>query len=368
MKTFKRALSLVLALALALAMLQSVAFAEGEDNTNQVANSTITASGTCGDYMTWILESDGLLTISGTGTMTDYTNGYQPWYTMRNSIKKVVVDDGAISIGDNAFYDCSALTEVVLPDTISAIRSYAFYSCGNLSTINIPSSMDMIQDYAFAKCGLTSIKFLGDAVEIWETAFKNVIANAYYPTDNTTWTSDKMQSYGGTLTWITITPGTNTFSIYVSDLENSYKFMIYPATMTDAEIRADLATGSQVIREVVLDQKVTFEGLLEQSTTFEIAQGTYKFVEVITDSTDYCPDITEMDISQDGGLDCEGLRKYGDINGDGEFSVWDATLAYAALTGTKTLDDYSKACADLNNDGELTVWEVTQIYNKAIDG
>ena len=32
------------------------------------------SSGTCGDDLTWTLTDDGVLTISGTGPMTDYTN------------------------------------------------------------------------------------------------------------------------------------------------------------------------------------------------------------------------------------------------------------------------------------------------------
>ena len=41
-----------------------------------------TASGKCGDNLTWTLDGDGTLTISGTGKMwdSDYYNDYDvPW-------------------------------------------------------------------------------------------------------------------------------------------------------------------------------------------------------------------------------------------------------------------------------------------------
>ncbi|MBR4723694.1 MAG: hypothetical protein IK072_03050, partial [Clostridia bacterium] len=36
------------------------------------ASATIVSNGTCGDNLTWTLDDNGRLTISGTGTMTDH--------------------------------------------------------------------------------------------------------------------------------------------------------------------------------------------------------------------------------------------------------------------------------------------------------
>lgn len=38
------------------------------------AAETVSASGTCGDNLTWELSEDGVLTISGTGEMDDWTS------------------------------------------------------------------------------------------------------------------------------------------------------------------------------------------------------------------------------------------------------------------------------------------------------
>ena len=49
-------------------------------------------SGTCGDSVTWTLDSEGTLTISGTGDM-DINSGAE-WLVKPDAIKKVVIENG----------------------------------------------------------------------------------------------------------------------------------------------------------------------------------------------------------------------------------------------------------------------------------
>ena len=76
----------------------------------------IVASGTCGaegdgSNLTWTLDSDGVLTISGTGAMKNYTSSSRaPWYSRRDKIISVAIDSGVTSIGNYAFYGCTGLT------------------------------------------------------------------------------------------------------------------------------------------------------------------------------------------------------------------------------------------------------------------
>ena len=73
------------------------------------AEPTIVDSGNCGkdgSNVTWTLDSNGLLTISGEGEMADY---YSLWYDQKESIKRVVIENGVTSIGDQAFSGCTGL-------------------------------------------------------------------------------------------------------------------------------------------------------------------------------------------------------------------------------------------------------------------
>ena len=99
-----------------------------------VANAA-TYTGTTGDC-TWLFdESTGVLTISGSGEMADYSSSgdnVPPWASYKDSIKKIVINEGVTTIGKSAFYNCSSLTDVIMPGSVSAVGSNAFYSCAGI--------------------------------------------------------------------------------------------------------------------------------------------------------------------------------------------------------------------------------------------
>ena len=125
-------------------------------------------SGTCGENLTWTLDSEGTLTISGTGAMTDYdyiNDSNAPWFNSRSSIKRAIIESGVTSIGDYAFYYCYRLTSVTIPDSVTTIGGYAFYDCSYLTSVTIGNSVTSIGDSAFRKCtGLTEINYNAKAV------------------------------------------------------------------------------------------------------------------------------------------------------------------------------------------------------------
>ena len=51
----------------------------------------------------------------------------------------------------------------------------------------------------------------------------------------------------------------------------------------------------------------------------------------------------------------------GDVNGDGQVTVVDATLIQKYIAGLVTLSDTQKAAADVNNDGSVSIVDVTQL-------
>ena len=96
------------------------------------------ANGTCGDQLTWMLDSVGTLSITGTGAMEIWGGSYSqkwgstaraPWYGMRDQIKKVVVGEQVTSLSPYAFEGCANLNQVSLPDTLLVIGDYAFSEC-----------------------------------------------------------------------------------------------------------------------------------------------------------------------------------------------------------------------------------------------
>ena len=86
----------------------------------KVKASEIVESGSCGENVTYTLDSEGTLTISGTGEIK--------YVSYINSVKNVVIINGVTSIGDSAFYGCSGLTSIEIPSSVTYIESNAFYA------------------------------------------------------------------------------------------------------------------------------------------------------------------------------------------------------------------------------------------------
>ena len=111
---------------------------------------TIVDSGNCGNNVTYTLDSDGLLTISGTGDMANYNvmwNNCAPW--KNEAVKSVVISDGVTSIGEYAFSGCTGLTSIAIPDGVTSIGDYAFSGCSSLTSVTIPDSVKNIGYGAF---------------------------------------------------------------------------------------------------------------------------------------------------------------------------------------------------------------------------
>ena len=110
----------------------------------------ILASGDCGNpglsELTWVLDSEGTLTISGTGDMRymDNVERLPPWYDLRDSINKVILEEGVTSINFFAFVDCTSLVTVELPNSLTRILNFAFEGCSSLVDITIPNSVTYI--------------------------------------------------------------------------------------------------------------------------------------------------------------------------------------------------------------------------------
>ncbi|MBQ8927849.1 MAG: leucine-rich repeat protein [Oscillospiraceae bacterium] len=86
-----------------------------------------TASGTCGEALTWVLDEGGTLTISGTGDMEEYGGWNRaPWYSQSHTIEKIIVEPGVTSIGSYAFEWTTHLTEVTFPESVQAFGTGVF--------------------------------------------------------------------------------------------------------------------------------------------------------------------------------------------------------------------------------------------------
>lgn len=240
-------------LILCLLVTQVIPAVAAQETAEAEASAEIVDSGSCGalgskNNVTWTLDSEGVLTVSGEGKMRDYFPG---WKKHRESIEKVIIEDGVTHIGESAFYLCENLVSAELPESVKSIGSYAFSvclslkkitipqgvtriekctfaacdslksvtvpeklsyigdsafeGCKALKSIHIPASVEKIKANAFERTGLQNIFFEGEAPSIGLAAFGSVYANVWYDL-NATWTDETRLNYGGDLTWEEIKP------------------------------------------------------------------------------------------------------------------------------------------------------------------
>ena len=75
-----------------------------------------TATGSCGTSANWYYyEETSTLRIDGSGSINTYNVGATPWYSYRDSIKKIIVSDDITSISASLFSGMSALEELTIP-------------------------------------------------------------------------------------------------------------------------------------------------------------------------------------------------------------------------------------------------------------
>lgn len=161
--------------------------------------SAVTASGTCGEGLTWKLENY-TLTVSGSGEMEDGS----PWEQYKTKIDHVVLEGGVTKVGAESFYGCDRLETVDFGDSLVEIGDKAFYGCEDIEYLHLPATFRIFGAQSFQKCD--SLKYVycdGGMPKFKDSCLwtGNYIA-VFFPTNNPwpyEYTSGLISSYGGNL-------------------------------------------------------------------------------------------------------------------------------------------------------------------------
>lgn len=336
MMKIRRLLFMIVAIFLLVPMIPSDTFGK-EINLSE-------ESGICGENLTWKLEAQNLLVISGTGKMQDYTyKSEMPWYSYINDIKEVVLEEGVTTIGDYAFYGMTnltsikipesvvwigkysfknsiALNEVILPSGLTQLGESAFYGCTSLSAIDIPASLYTVRPYTFKNCtSLTSVTFhegnlqkLSDS-SFYGTALRKVeipdcttIVDEYCFKNCKNLISVKLSAnmteireavfYGTALSGVDIPEGIKKIGPYA--FKNCSKLLRagLPSTLTSIEESSFYACAA--LRNLVLPDKVTTVGDYAFRGCEKLALVTFsEYLDTIGESAFYgCTALKKLDI------------------------------------------------------------------------
>jgi len=157
------------------------------------------ADSSCGEELTWSLDENGVLTISGKGDMYDYEGGNAPWFDYQDSITQIVIETGITRIGNYAFnftsressvdleveipegvttigensFSGESIVKITLSGTVTTIEDGAFgFWCGE-DGINIPDGVTSIGKGAFESCRFTSVSIPEGVTALNEAVFQN---------------------------------------------------------------------------------------------------------------------------------------------------------------------------------------------------
>ena len=97
------------------------------------------------------------------------------------------IKDGTKVIAEEAFCNCTSLTEITIPDSVTSISGGAFKYCTSLTSVTIPDSVTSIGDYAFYWCtSLTSVTIPDSVTSIGGGAFGYYYDYGYEKIENFT--------------------------------------------------------------------------------------------------------------------------------------------------------------------------------------
>ena len=344
--------------------------------TEQTEEVAVVEEGVCGDSLTWRIDEEGVLFISGTGDMTDYEEPEEaimpeslmeeetvesledesdnlayinkaPWGKYYDIIVSVVIEEGVTSIGtwsfcncyniqniyflsetnlltikEGAFYYCSGLTALNIPASVISVGNEAFCCCENLTELNIPDSVTEIGEAAFAVTNVINVELSNNVQNIGASVFASCYSlESIKLPENLTVISETLFSGCSALKEIVIPETVISIGEYAFEYCDSLEEVIVPESVT--ELGAGAFYGCSNLKKVVLPENVKSigsyafyrcGGLTEIIIPEKVEEiGGYAFYE--------CNGLTELVIPESVGTlgkysfyGCSSLQKL-DLNG-----------------------------------------------------
>ncbi len=409
-KNALRLLSLLLCLAICAGLLPGVGFAA-----ETVASGTC---GTMGSNLTWNLDSEGTLTISGEGGMRSWGSAsYVPWKANRNQIKTVTLQSGVTNIGNRAFDGCDNLTSVTIPESVTGIGNGAFDGCSSLASVTIPDGVtsigqdafcdtalyldesnwtdgalfigsalirvktDMngeypiregttiIADGAFSDCSsLTGVTIPGSVTGIANRAFSgcSALTSVTIP-ESVTSIGDGAFSDCSALTSVTIPGGVMNIGVQAFFNCGGLTSVTIPESVTS--IWAEVFCGCGSLTSVTIPASVTtigdgaFDGCSALADVYYSgSEADWGNIYIGINNAPLSSAAIHYNSTEPGGE----TPLPGDVSGDGKVTAADAAALFAALCDPTAAKD--PAVMDLNNDGKVNNRDAILLFRKAARG
>lgn len=376
------------------------------DSNDFLYHSTLTfapvkAKGTIdGTSITWEIESNYALRLTGHGDIPDFASGAAPWYDWNTFTEEIILDSlisrignysfwnfiklkevrrstpnkgnapdfSVLSIGESAFEFCDQLTEFPFKgmQMLGSIGKYAFHKTGftgciqfnniygsplrtighgafensQISGIILPDTVNDVQTYAFYNCSkLTDIFFQGEQ-STWEQ-FESKTSNRI--------TSTPTIVHFGYRCGPGYTPKADDKEATCTEPGTQGRTVCATCGVVITAGTAIPATGHTEVTDAAVAATCTETGLTEGK---------------------HCSVCNEVLVKQEVIPVLGSIP--GDVNGDNKVDILDVACLYGYLTtgekkGNLTLDVFNRA-ADINDDKSIDVYDIQRLYEAVVLG
>ena len=365
------------------------------------ANAMIVDSGTCGaegdgSNLTWTLDDAGVLTISGTGRMMHFHEDSDLQWK-KNAIKRVVIHNGAVNIGDCSFEGCTELTSVDIPNSVEEIGNAAFYGCDKLTSLVIPDGVKVIRTHSFAECeGLQQVTLPDSLTSLGSGAFIDCHALKDVVIPNSVTTIAFYVFLGcENLTEITIPDSVTSLGSYAFSGCTGLKKVTLSKNLD--EILYHTFSGCSELTEVTIPDSVTTIGSCAFTRCNKLASITipYQVTEIKESAFTECDNLRDVYYKGDAedwnkivieqgnesllnatihflgkepGKTSEEEPVHGDVDGDGKVTSADARLALRASIRLEDIREGTDAftAADADRNGKLEPEDARYILRASV--
>jgi len=245
---------------------------------------SITDKGSLSDDVNWFLYDNGLLEITGKGSIPSYSKGNAPWYQYKDTITSILVRSSITGIGSSAFYGCNNLMDITLPfvgasrtatgykATFGYVFGYASYSAASKFSKTNSSSNYSYDVYTATGDSYSNTNYQNPNRSIrYRYTQSDAFANYYVKTNENPWYS--CYDYY-----------TNSYLHYGSTHDETYNLQTYSyyvptklttVNITDADkIETAAFNNCKNITKITLNDGVTSIGdyAFQQCTALKVTQ------------------------------------------------------------------------------------------------
>ncbi len=227
-------------------------------------------------------------------------------------------------IGDEAFYNLSAVVEVNIPDSVTAIGKHAFSGCIGLTTVNLPSGTVSIGEAAFQGC--TNLVTLNDA-EHPLSALESIGKNAFRGCEklavlNGGALPETLKTIGDASFWGCASLTSVAFPASVEKIGNLAYYNCTGLTsikMHEGFAAGDLGQFIFTTEEANMLDKIDWTGIDEKSYVYQYMNGLLVETDADSATTDetagegetVTPDESEPTVTEPEGTEPEGTEPEG---------------------------------------------------------